>query len=262
MMKLSKCTIDPEFLSFNNLYRKSERNADKNKQGFFEDAGRVRCIKLRGIGSEGFIMPINTLESFVGDIEDWESLVGTEFDSINNKKFVWKYILKPNGNNSSNGKQPPAKEVLNIVNNQYRQHVDTVQLQKAMYDAKLFNIIVYRITSTDIQGRVHEWSVRQMIDYCDKYGINHIKELYYGKAKDLFDLSTEQHWHENFIESLRETYLERDSILCNNKVPEEGIVLRREVSDISVYKLKSVNFLERESKALDKGTIDIESTQE
>lgn len=87
-MKLSKCTIDPEFLSFNNLYRKSERNADKNKQGFFEDAGRVRCIKLRGIGSEGFIMPINTLESFVGDIEDWESLVGTEFDSINNKKFV------------------------------------------------------------------------------------------------------------------------------------------------------------------------------
>lgn len=131
-----------------------------------------------------------------------------------------------------------------------------------MYGSKLFNIIVYRITSTDIQGRVHEWSVRQMIDYCDKYGINHIKELYYGKAKDLFDLSTEQHWHENFIESLRETYLERDSILCNNKVPEEGIVLRREVSDISVYKLKSVNFLERESKALDKGTIDIESTQE
>lgn len=393
----TECTIDPEFLSFNNLYRKSEKNADKNKQGFFEDAGRVRCIKLRGIGSEGFIMPINTLESFVGDIEDWESLVGTEFDSINNKKFVWKYILKPNGNNSSNGKQPPAKEVLNIVNNQYRQHVDTVQLQKAMYDvnpddiisiswkehgtsliccnlmtyrtlslrdkiakwfgahiqeteyknfassrrvikdpnlnpsvskgyynydiwsianevikpfvhpgmtiyaeivgfmpdgsyiqkdydykcvyhpklydyskmnpqqmydAKLFNIIVYRITSTDIQGRVHEWSVRQMIDYCDKYGINHIKELYYGKAKDLFDLSTEQHWHENFIESLRETYLERDSILCNNKVPEEGIVLRREVSDISVYKLKSVNFLERESKALDKETIDIESTQE
>lgn len=357
----TECTIDPEFLSFNNLYRKSEKNTDKDKQGFFEDAGRVRCIKLRGIGSEGFIMPINTLESFVGDIEDWESLVGTEFDSINNKKFVWKYILNPNGNNSSNGKQPPAKEVLNIVNNQYRQHVDTVQLQKAMYDvnpddiisiswkehgtsliccnlvtyrtlslrdkiakwfgahiqeteyknfassrrvikdpnlnpsvskgyynydiwsianevikpydyskmnpqqmydAKLFNIIVYRITSTDIQGRVHEWSVRQMIDYCDKYGINHIKELYYGKAKDLFDLSTEQHWHENFIESLRETYLERDSILCNNKVPEEGIVLRREVSDISVYKLKSVSFLERESKALDKGTIDIESTQE
>lgn len=357
----TECTIDPEFLSFNNLYRKSEKNTDKDKQGFFEDAGRVRCIKLRGIGSEGFIMPINTLESFVGDIEDWESLGGTEFDSINNKKFVWKYILNPNGNNSSNGKQPPAKEVLNIVNNQYRQHVDTVQLQKAMYDvnpddiisiswkehgtsliccnlvtyrtlslrdkiakwfgahiqeteyknfassrrvikdpnlnpsvskgyynydiwsianevikpydyskmnpqqmydAKLFNIIVYRITSTDIQGRVHEWSVRQMIDYCDKYGINHIKELYYGKAKDLFDLSTEQHWHENFIESLRETYLERDSILCNNKVPEEGIVLRREVSDISVYKLKSVSFLERESKALDKGTIDIESTQE
>lgn len=50
-------------------------------------------------------------------------------------------------------------------------------------------------------------------------------------------------------------------LLCNNNVPEEGIVLRREVNGIDVYKLKSINFLEKESKMLDRGEIDIESNQ-
>lgn len=89
-----------------------------------------------------------------------------------------------------------------------------------------------------------------------------IDELYYGKAKDLFDLSVNEHWHENFLQALRDKYLEKDSVLCNNKVPEEVIVLRREVSEIDVYKLKSVNFLQRETKMLDKGEADIESNQE
>lgn len=39
------------------------------------------------------------------------------------------------------------------------------------------------------------------------------------------------------------------------------IVLRREVNGIDVYKLKSINFLEKESKMLDRGEIDIESNQ-
>lgn len=47
----------------------------------------------------------------------------------------------------------------------------------------------------------------------------------------------------------------------NDNVPEEGIVLRREVNGIDVYKLKSINFLEKESKMLDRGEIDIESNQ-
>jgi hypothetical protein len=44
-------------------------------------------------------------------------------------------------------------------------------------------------------------------------------------------------------------------------IASEGIVLRREVNGIDVYKLKSINFLEKESKMLDRGEIDIESNQ-
>ncbi len=134
---------------------------------------------------------------------------------------------------------------------------------KQMYDAKLFDIIVYRITYTNVEGRVFEFSTQQMKTFCEKYGIHCIKELYYGTAQQLFpELNPNEHWHENFLQALRDKYLERESVLCNNKVPEEGIVLRREVSEIDVYKLKSVAFLERETKMLDKGEADIESGQE
>lgn len=138
-----ECVIAPEFLKFHNLYRDATLNANSEEKGFFEESGRVKCIKLRGIASEGFIMPFKAL-----------------------------------------------------------------------------------------------------------------------KAEDLFDLDVHNHWNENFIDKLREKYLEKDSVLCKNKVPEEGIVLRREVTNIDVYKLKANRFLQKETQELDKGTIDIESTQE
>lgn len=75
-------------------------------------------------------------------------------------------------------------------------------------------------------------------------------------------LTVKTHWHENFLKHLREQYLENDSVLCLNKVPEEGIVLRREVNNISVFKLKANAFLQKETASLDKGIVDIESAQE
>ena len=46
-----------------------------------------------------------------------------------------------------------------------------------------------------------------------------------------------------------------------NKVPGEGIVLRKEVLDIDVYKHKSFRFKAQESEMLDTGEVDLE-TQE
>ena len=63
-------------------------------------------------------------------------------------------------------------------------------------------------------------------------------------------------------EFLSEKYLEKDSIYCKNKVPEEGIVVRLDNSfEIDSYKLKSFRFFEKETKDFDNGIVDIE-TQE
>ena len=89
-----------------------------------------------------------------------------------------------------------------------------------------------------------------------------VPELYYGKAKDLYsELSVESHWHQNFLEKLMEDYLEKDCEICSNKVPDEGIVLRRDIFDVDLYKLKSFKFFEWETKQLDEGVLDMESEQ-
>lgn len=392
-----ECTINKEFLKINNLYRDCKLNIDSSKSGFFEESGRVKCIKLRGLASEGLIMPIDTIYKFLKEsicIKELEKLVGIEFDSINNLLLVKKYVIPTKITESSN-KPLNNKKVINIVDNQFRYHIDTEHLQRniskiqptdiiniswkehgtsaifcnllvnrsfswkeklskffgvniveseykkfcssrkvikdkvlnsnvtsgyydsdiwsialevikdflheglsiyaeivgympngsmiqseydykciynpklyeyskmipqQMYDAKLFDIIVYRITYTNVEGKVFEFSTQQIKDFCNKYNIHCIKELYYGPAQYLFpNLNIDEHWHENFLQLLRDTYLEKRSILCNNNVPEEGIVLRKESSNIEVYKLKSINFLEKESKMLDKGVVDIET---
>ena len=49
--------------------------------------------------------------------------------------------------------------------------------------------------------------------------------------------------------------------MCKNKLPEEGVVVRVEGLDLEVYKQKSFNFLQLESKLLDENQTDIESEQ-
>lgn len=94
-------------------------------------------------------------------------------------------------------------------------------------------------------------------------GLTPVTELYYGYAKDLYpDVS--EHWNENFIQRLAEDknfFMEELSPECHNDVPHEGIVIRIEDGLSGAYKLKCNRFLFAESKALDKGEVDIESDQ-
>lgn len=400
-----ECAINSRFLKMNNLYRDSSMNQDTTKSGFFEETGRVKCIKLRGIYSEGIIMPLNSLSVIFPNLNG--DFVNTEFDTIDDELFVWKYVPKiirtPGAPGSRNRTKNRKATQLNIKENQFRFHIDTIRLEKSihninqndliqiswkehgtsaifcnlltktnnfrckqivnkitntffgnslypdydyykfcasrkvikdgllnpgktkgyynydiwnlafeivkeflqkgmsiyaeivgympdgkiiqkdydykciydpktykysemspkqMYDAKLFDIVVYRITYTNVDGKVYEWSTQQIQEFCKVNELHAVKELYYGLAENLFpEIKNSSNWGQEFIDKLRNKYLEKKSILCNNSVPEEGIVIRREVNDIDVYKLKALAFLERETKNLDKGIVDIESEQ-
>ena len=125
------------------------------------------------------------------------------------------------------------------------------------------NHYVYRITSTNVDGQVVEFTHQQIINYCDKFGLNHVPHHFYGKARDLFpQLDTENHWRENWLNLLVEKFATGNCFLCQNKVPREGIVVRKEQSDhYDVYKLKGEEFLIRESRELDSGEINIEDQE-
>lgn len=123
-------------------------------------------------------------------------------------------------------------------------------------------IFVYRVTSTNADGKVIEFTFPQVQDFCRKYGLNHVPVFYYGYAGDLFpELNADEHWHENFIQRLSDTFLEKKCDMCRNDVWAEGIVLRLETGELEPFKHKSFNFKNYESKMLDAGESDLESEQ-
>jgi hypothetical protein len=124
-----------------------------------------------------------------------------------------------------------------------------------------FAIYIYRITYTNPSGKIFEFSTQQVKAYCNKLGLNMVPELYYGRAKDLFDIPVDDNWHDNFIELVSQNYLEKDCDMCVNKVPDEGIVLRKEDIDIEPYKYISFAFKLRETKNADNGEIDLETIE-
>lgn len=118
--------ISEWYLSANNLFKDTELNHDKEKKGFFERNGRVRCIKLRGQISAGFLMPYSTL-----GVPFEESVLNTEFDTIHDKKIVAKYIIKTNEPQTPGAKKARKGKVTSkVIENQFRFHIDTPQLVK------------------------------------------------------------------------------------------------------------------------------------
>ena len=125
-----------------------------------------------------------------------------------------------------------------------------------------FGIRIYRLTYTNVDGKVFEFSPRQVQIWSKEHDLIPVTELYYGKASDLYpDIKPDENFSENFIERLSNDenfYMELDSPDCNNKVPNEGVVIKIDNMKPAAFKLKCFKFLNKEQQALDKGESNIE----
>ena len=124
--------INQDFLSYTNSYRNSEKNQDSDKKGFFDDNGRVRTIKLRNVYSSGYIVPLSQLEEFFG-----EPIVRKEdyFDTIKDVRLVKKYFLKSDVKIApQKSKSDKKASKVNIVDGQFKFHVDTENLRRHVYN--------------------------------------------------------------------------------------------------------------------------------
>ena len=131
--------ISKEFLSYTNSFRDVTLNADSSKKGMFEQHGRVRCARIRGEKSEGYIVPVSLLESFAKDIlnqkiEITEKYVGSDFDLFFEHCFCKKYIPKGMRNFGEAGKKKTRgnvkKYISRLVKNQFHFHPSTEQLKR------------------------------------------------------------------------------------------------------------------------------------
>ena len=387
--------INPNLLSYCNLYRHTEKNTNTEKAGFFNDNGRVTAIKLRGFPSEGFLLPFEQLENFIADtlnlkLSDIEN--NTDFDiAVEGNKEFWickKYIVARHltqGQSSSGKRQKKVTRFNKVIDTQFHYHYDTVRvqndkwaiapddmisvtekvhgtsgisayvlckekpslinkikgwfgntnikydylyssrsviknatettnpggyyscdiwaeadkiirphLQKGMtiyyeivgflptgkyiqknYDygcippeagepfthEKHFKVRVYRITMVNVDGYIHEFSAKEVQEWCKANDLIPVTEYYYGYAKDLYNIPVDDNWTDAFWDTMandKNFYMERNSPSCSNKVPHEGLVIKKEDMRSRAWKLKCFAFLNGEQKELDAGEENIE----
>ena len=402
--------INENLLTYANLYRHKEKNSNpESKTGFFEDNGRVKAIKLRGVVSEGFLLPVETLQNFIVssvNVELTDIPINFEFDSVehDNKSF-WickKYRIKTYEKRNSNFKPVKSSKGFDRIDDtQFKFHYNTVQVKKEpwcispddlisitekihgtsfisayvlckkpltfwnklgnillgrkwdrenkYYDyvyasrtviknqyynknvgngyygvdvwaeadkivrphltkgmtiygeivgflpngsyiqknydygcvppvegepythEKHFKVRVYRITITNVDGVSHEFSAREVQQWCKQVGLTPVTELYYGNAVDLYpelcqivnseDYMIPEDWNRQFWEKLandEDFFMECNSPSCNNKVPHEGLVIKKEDMIARAWKLKCYAFIRGESEELDSGQSNIE----
>lgn len=123
--------LSPEYLKENNLYRHSELNKDISKKGYFEDNGRVRPIKLKGVKVSGFFMPVESLH-YTGVTTFKE---GQLINDLNGHKICNKYMPPIKG---LQGKQRTKI----IVASMFKEHFDTEQLLKSLQGVPLGPFVI------------------------------------------------------------------------------------------------------------------------
>lgn len=135
-------------------------------------------------------------------------------------------------------------------------------------------LMIYRIVTHGADGKNREWDVEEvlqftrqlMADYPDDLAnrLHPIDILYHGTLEALYPaLSVEDHWHENVLQALKDDKqtlgMELQEPLCKQKVPREGVVLRKDADPMQeAWKLKTDAFFSREQKLIDAGEVDME----
>ncbi|MDR2146513.1 MAG: hypothetical protein LBE91_08670 [Tannerella sp.] len=155
-----ECCINAGFLLTNMLYREKilcEKLKVENvrKSGFFEEKGRVKATRLRGLVSNGFLMPIASLEkNYNKSIDNVE--VGARFDTVNDILFVWKYE-KP-VERMSGGKARRRKRNVSelFIGGQWRFHYDTEKYENNFME---INDLLPRANTIIISQKLHGTSI-------------------------------------------------------------------------------------------------------
>lgn len=142
---VSGTRLSEQFCKNNNLYDKEENNLDTSKRGFISfKQRRVKAIKLKGVVSNGMLMPLSSLFYFLNDV-GWLN-VGDEFTDINNNNICEKYIIPVKANSQMGGKQLKTNKLKDLIlDSQFHFHHETEHFVKHLNKfTKETNIIITR----------------------------------------------------------------------------------------------------------------------
>jgi len=122
------------FMKNLNLHRHAHLNSDPKQSGMFDDNGRVRAQIFRGEKSEGFWVPLDTVQSVFKHTPTDE---GSEFDTIGKELVCLKYISP-----STKTAQGTPKSSKKIENQMFHKHFDTSQFGRNEFMIGLDDIVI------------------------------------------------------------------------------------------------------------------------
>lgn len=130
----SNLRLSYDYLSANNLFSNPEMNADGVTRGYFPKSGRVKCQRLRGEMSNGYVAELRSLAVIPDIFHELSSTtpivnllkVGIEFTHINDVFICAKYIIPKKQSNV----QGAGRKGFRIKTNMFHKHWDTKQLMR------------------------------------------------------------------------------------------------------------------------------------
>lgn len=177
----AETALSQEFLSANNLYRENTSNSDVSQKGFFEVHGRVKTLKFRGHKSEGFFIPLSSLNYLGTQIC---GPVGSVFDTINGREICRKYVPKSNkvaGVPQERSKQAKLED--SIVDGQFRFHTDTENLRRNAHKISPDDYISVSVKFHGTSVVVSKLAVKRKLTWVEKlaqrFGVT-VQESEYG----------------------------------------------------------------------------------
>ena len=142
--------------------RREELAAEaKAKVGFFNKHGRVRCIRLKGVPSYGFIFSKNEMVKAFPEFADinLEEHLGEDFDTVCGELFVKAYVPpvqhSPQRSGSGKGRdyaQKRADSFDRMVPGEFLFHYDTQPLGKNMWKLDPSDIVTITVKAHGSSG--------------------------------------------------------------------------------------------------------------
>ena len=119
-----------EFAKANDLVRYKDPVTGENKGGFFDDNRKVRAQKFRGVKSDGFWIPVESLGFTGTDISALKE--GDSFDELNGIPICNKFVTRAT-QKAANKEKKQRREEKFVIN--LPKHFDTAQFRN---EAKLY----------------------------------------------------------------------------------------------------------------------------
>lgn len=120
------CQLSEDYCYYNNLYRHSDKNSNKDAKGFFDDNRSVRCQPFLKNRSEGYFSSLNSLEYTGVDIGTLK--LGEQFQELNGQNICKRYysdkaLAKLKNKNTNKKKERVIDTPL------FNKHVNTLQFK-------------------------------------------------------------------------------------------------------------------------------------